>query len=77
MRFHSGDRLATVHAAPDYDRTIASDLLDQQRQRDRLRVWRQEVERQVAPVLAAVLAPEHRRRVLAERPELLRGGEDS
>ncbi|KAF0304969.1 hypothetical protein FJT64_002628 [Amphibalanus amphitrite] len=72
VRFLSGDRLATVHAAPDYDRAIASDLLDQQRQRDRLRRWRQDVDRQVAPVLAAVLSAEHRQRVLRERPELLR-----
>ena len=72
VRFLSGDRLATVHAAPDYDRGIASDLLDQQRQRDRLRRWRQDVDLRVAPVVSAVLAPEHRQRVLRERPELVR-----
>lgn len=67
MRFLSGDRLATIQAAPDYDRSIASDLLDQQRQRDRVRRWRQEVDCTVAPVLSAVLTPQHRQKVLRER----------
>ncbi|XP_037086913.1 uncharacterized protein LOC119107537 [Pollicipes pollicipes] len=72
VRFRSGEAMAEVHAAPEYDRAIGSDLLDLQRQRDRLRRWRQHVERAVAPALSAVLSEQHRARVLRQRPELLR-----
>jgi len=71
VRFRSGERLATVHDAPVYDRTITTDILDGIRERERKRRWCERIDGQFAPQLERVLTPEHRARVCRERPELV------